>query len=219
MEYTGQVRKTTRITGTVNLGKSQSSGCYYPPVGGVPERDLAPEVQAKLALQKAWGFDSFTEYDTYCKEHPGELKDGDLVWLKDRSDGGATIYRLYQRSDTGTRFVVAIEQGSNGSISEADLQEAVGVALAEAKESGEFDGAPGPQGPQGPQGEKGATGATGPQGPQGEKGETGAQGPQGDPGPAGKTPEKGTDYFTNADKQEMVSAVIAALPVYGGETQ
>lgn len=37
---------------------------------------------------------------------------------------------------------------------------------------------------------------------------------KGDPG---KTPVNGTDYFTAADKAEMVSAVIAALPVYTGE--
>ena len=36
-------------------------------------------------------------------------------------------------------------------------------------------------------------------------------------GAAGATPVKGTDYFTEADKAEMVSAVIAALPVYAGE--
>ena len=34
----------------------------------------------------------------------------------------------------------------------------------------------------------------------------------------GKTPVKGKDYFTEADKAEMVAAVIEALPVYGGET-
>jgi hypothetical protein len=37
-------------------------------------------------------------------------------------------------------------------------------------------------------------------------------------GEPGKTPVKGTDYFTEADKAEMVADVIAALPVYGGET-
>lgn len=47
---------------------------------------------------------------------------------------------------------------------------------------------------------RGATGATGPQGP---KGETGTD---------GKTPVKGTDYWTAADKQEIVNSVIAALP-------
>ena len=38
-------------------------------------------------------------------------------------------------------------------------------------------------------------------------------------GPAGYTPEKGVDYYTDADKQEMVQAVIAALPVYNGEVE
>ncbi len=37
-------------------------------------------------------------------------------------------------------------------------------------------------------------------------------------GKDGKTPVKRTDYFTDADINEMVNAVIAALPVYGGET-
>lgn len=36
-------------------------------------------------------------------------------------------------------------------------------------------------------------------------------------GTAGTTPTKGTDYWTNADKAEMVNEVIAALPVYNGE--
>ena len=50
-------------------------------------------------------------------------------------------------------------------------------------------------------------------GPQGEKGDPGATGPA---GPDGKTPVKGTDYYTEADKAEMVSAVIAALPTWEG---
>lgn len=56
---------------------------------------------------------------------------------------------------------------------------------------------------------RGATGATGPAGPQGPKGDAGDTGPQ---GPAGHTPVKGTDYWTAADKAEMVADVLAALP-------
>lgn len=41
----------------------------------------------------------------------------------------------------------------------------------------------------------------------------------GKPGEPGYTPQKGSDYFTPADKQEMVQAVIAALPVYNGEVE
>lgn len=71
------------------------------------------------------------------------------------------------------------------------LQAATEAALAQAKASGEFDGKDGNTGPQGP---KGDTGDTGPQ------------------GPAGHTPVKGTDYWTAADKAEMVADVLAALP-------
>lgn len=36
--------------------------------------------------------------------------------------------------------------------------------------------------------------------------------PQGIQGADGKTPVKGTDYYTEADKQEMVNLVLNALP-------
>lgn len=39
---------------------------------------------------------------------------------------------------------------------------------------------------------------------------------RGAPGQNGKTPVIGTDYFTPADKTEMVNAVISALPKYNG---
>lgn len=68
-------------------------------------------------------------------------------------------------------------------------------------------GAAGAIGPQGPKGDPGADGAIGPQGPtgpQGPKGDTGEQGIQGEKGVDGKTPIKGTDYFTDADKQEII---------------
>lgn len=38
-------------------------------------------------------------------------------------------------------------------------------------------------------------------------------------GKDGRTPEKGVDYYTEADKAEMVQEVLAALPVYNGETE
>ena len=73
-------------------------------------------------------------------------------------------------------------------------------------------------------GEKGDTGKQGIQGIQGEKGQDGytpvkgkdyfdgKDGADGKDGKDGKTPVKGTDYYTEADKQEMVSLVLAALP-------
>ena len=65
-----------------------------------------------------------------------------------------------------------------GALSADTLTGAVNDALAQAKESGEFDGKP---------------------------------------GEPGYTPKKGIDYYTPTDIAEMVTAVIADLPVYNGE--
>lgn len=82
-------------------------------------------------------------------------------------------------------------------------------------------------GPQGPKGDTGDQGIEGPQGPEGKQGIQGEQGPQGEPGKDGEqgvpgepgkdgedgyTPIKGTDYYTEADKQEIVNLVLKALP-------
>lgn len=61
----------------------------------------------------------------------------------------------------------------------------------------------------GPKGEKGDTGEQGPQGPKGDKGEKGDTGPA---GANGYTPVRGTDYWTAADQEQIVSDVLAALP-------
>lgn len=79
-------------------------------------------------------------------------------------------------------------------------------------ETGEFEdikaliGPKGDTGPQGIQGEVGPQGETGPQGP---KGEPGTQGPA---GANGYTPVRGTDYWTAADQEQIVSDVLEALP-------
>ena len=53
-------------------------------------------------------------------------------------------------------------------------------------------------------------------GVKGDKGDKGEAGENGKDGANGYTPVKGKDYFTDSDKAEMVSSVIAALPVYDG---
>ena len=58
----------------------------------------------------------------------------------------------------------------------------------------------------------GAAIATVEDGADGKPGAAGATGPAGVPGKDGKTPVRGTDYWTVADKQEIVNSVIAALP-------
>lgn len=58
----------------------------------------------------------------------------------------------------------------------------------------------------GPKGDKGDTGA---QGPKGDKGDTGAKGAD------GTTPVKGVDYFTDAEKAELVADVTKSLNADG----
>ena len=77
-------------------------------------------------------------------------------------------------------------------------------------------GEQGPVGPAGPQGEQGQRGIQGPAGETGATGPEGPRGPQGETGPAGYTPVRGTDYWTSADQQAIVDAVLAALPAAEG---
>ena len=94
-----------------------------------------------------------------------------------------------------------------------------GAAIATGK--GGADGKPGAAGADGitptigPNGNwfLGATDTGKPsRGATGAPGKDGAKGAPGAPGAAGHTPVKGTDYWTAADKQEIVNSVIAALP-------
>lgn len=105
---------------------------------------------------------------------------------------------------------VAVEEYlKENPIEGAVTQEYVDNAIAEIELT------PGPAGPQGPQGEQGIQGEQGPQGetgPQGEQGPAGADGKDGADGQDGYTPVKGTDYWTAADKEEIVNDVLAALP-------
>ena len=84
-------------------------------------------------------------------------------------------------------------------------------------------GVKGDKGDKGDPGVAGVAGKDGQPGKDGKDGQPGKDGKDGSPGADGKdgddgyTPVKGKDYYTDADKTEMVSAVLAALPVYAGE--
>lgn len=80
-------------------------------------------------------------------------------------------------------------------------------------------GDPGADGAKGDPGERGPKGETGAPGEQGPKGETGSTGPQGPQGPAGETPVKGTDYFTQADKQEIAEDAAALVDLSGKQNK
>lgn len=106
----------------------------------------------------------------------------------------------------------------------ANAAEKLAQSVRDDADVGKFTGAKGDKGdtgPVGPAGEKGDKGDTGATGPKGDTGATGAQGPKGDKGEPGekgdtgapgKTPVRGKDYWTAADKQEIVNNVLAALP-------
>ena len=84
--------------------------------------------------------------------------------------------------------------------------------------NGKLQGAKGDKGDKGDTGEKGDRGETGDQGAQGEKGEKGDKGDKGDqgtPGESGTTPEKGVDYWTPEDKEEIVNDTVAAITTQG----
>lgn len=128
-----------------------------------------------------------------------------------------------------------------GAIDQDELQGAVDIALAQAKASGEFDGADGrdgvdgkdgytpikgidyfdgekgdkgdqgPQGAEGPQGPRGEQGPKGETGPQGEQGQTGPQGPQGEQGPKGEPGATGSQGPAGSDATVTEANIKTAL--------
>lgn len=108
-------------------------------------------------------------------------------------------------------------------IAEADLKGDKGDAGASGKDGitphigdngnwfiGDDDTGKPSRGEQGAKGDKGDTGADGKDGINGVDGKDGAD---------GHTPAKGTDYWTAADKAEIVTEVVSALPKYEGATE
>ena len=77
------------------------------------------------------------------------------------------------------------------------------------EKKGELKGEKGDRGEQGPQGD------VGPIGPKGDKGDTGLQGPQGIQGEKGDKPLKGTDYYTEDEKQQFTTEVNALVTAEG----
>lgn len=96
-------------------------------------------------------------------------------------------------------------KGRDKLLSRDELNSAIDTALATAKESGKFDG------------KDGNDGKDGTNGTNGKDGKDGTNGKDGVNGKDGYTPQKNVDYFTEADKVEMVQSVINALPKYNGE--
>lgn len=104
-----------------------------------------------------------------------------------------------------------IEKLNANKLDAEQLPEAIDTALAQAKESGEFDGVPGADGIPGKDGADGYTPQKGIDYFDGQDGQPGKDGSPGKDGVDGYTPVKGVDYWTEADKAEMVSSVIAQV--------
>lgn len=144
--------------------------------------------------------------DKSFAEITGLIQDGKNILLRFRTEVQSYTLNLSEVSSSQIAFRLLSVVGKNvqqmdcvfksdGSIvyasSTLDINSEINASLQAAKDSGVFNGKDGAQG---------------------EKGETGPVGPQGPKGTDGKTPVKGVDYYTDADKQEMVEAVLTALP-------
>ena len=126
---------------------------------------------------------------------PFVSSDGIISWTNDRElPNPAPVNIKGEKGDKG-------EQGERGMQGIQGIQGERGA-----------DGAKGDKGEKGDRGEQGIQGIQGIPGEKGDKGDTGVAGKNGTNGKDGYTPVKGKDYFTDADKAEMVTAVIAALP-------
>lgn len=134
---------------------------------------------------------------TAMAEHTGEMQAQEerVEQAADRAEEAASRAENATVSGAvtsvnGKQGTVVLNASDVGAVSTAQLPQAINTALAQAKESGAFDGPAGPKGEtgaQGPQGERGADGTPGKDGQDGAPGADGAQGPKGDTGSPGKT--------------------------------
>lgn len=93
-----------------------------------------------------------------------------ILKIEAGADVSGTVNNLISVHNTATDSHNDIREAINGKLNTSELSNAINTALAQAKESGEFDGADGED---------------------------------------GYTPVKGTDYFTEADKEEFLSDIEA----------
>lgn len=216
-----------------DLGFSETSDALPVNFGSVQQvTELIPGADGKSAYEIAIenGFEGTeTEWlDSLQGEDGVDGKDGKPgADGKNGIDGTPCTHRwsgttLYVTSASGTTS--ANLKGDKGEKGDTGSQGIQGVQGAKGDKGDKGDR--GEQGIQGANGKDGYTpvkgidyfdGKDGAKGDKGDKGEDGANGKDGKDGADGYTPIKGTDYFTEADKAEMVSAVISALPIYNGE--
>ena len=184
-----------------------------------------------ILLQESWDINVYGYCDGYYTKQAARIK------VNPRTKPESYVYTETEvlNYNTVMEKVNTIENNIGEAVNDYLIKNPVVVDLSNYYTKSQVDAAidaveltPGPQGPQGPQGEPGrdgqdgAPGPAGPAGPAGKDGAPGQQGPQGEPGAPGApgqdghTPVKGTDYWTETDKAEIVADVIAAIPGGGG---
>lgn len=193
-----------------------------------------------ILLQESWDINVYGYCNGYYTKQAARIK------VNPRTKPESYVYTETEvlNYNTVMEKIDRVENNIGEAVNDYLIKNPVVVDLSNYYTKSQVDAAidaveliPGPQGPQGPQGApgkdgkdgapgpKGDTGPAGPAGligPAGKDGAPGQQGPQGEPGapgapgPAGHTPVKGTDYWTETDKAEMVADVIAAIPGGGG---
>ena len=187
-----------------------------------------------ILLQESWDINVYGYCDGYYTKQAARIK------VNPRTKPESYVYTETEvlNYNTVMEKIDRVENNIGEAVNDYLIKNPVVVDLSDYYTKSQVDAAidaveltPGPQGPQGPQGEPGRDGqdgapgpqgVPGPAGPAGKDGAPGQQGPQGEPGAPGApgqdghTPVKGTDYWTETDKAEMVADVIAAIPGGGG---
>lgn len=187
-----------------------------------------------ILLQESWDINVYG----YCGGH--YTKQAAKIKVNPRCKPESYVYTETEvlNYNTVMEKIDKVENNIGAAVNDYLIKNPVVVDLSDYYTKSQVDAAidaveltPGPQGPEGPRGpqgepgrdgQDGAPGPAGPAGPAGKDGAPGQQGPQGEPGAPGApgqdghTPVKGTDYWTETDKAEMVADVIAAIPGGGG---
>ena len=187
-----------------------------------------------ILLQESWDINVYGYCNGYYTKQAARIK------VNPRTKPESYVYTETEvlNYNTVMEKIDRVENNIGAAVNDYLIKNPVVVDLSDYYTKSQVDAAidaveltPGPQGPQGPQGEPGRDGQDGAPGPQGEPGPAGPagkdgapgqQGPQGEPGAPGApgqdghTPVKGTDYWTETDKAEIVADVIAAIPGGGG---
>lgn len=135
--------------------------------------------------------------------------------------------RKGDKGDTGTGIesITTSESTADGgantiTVSLTDGTSKTFTVMNGTKGSQGIQGIQGLKGDTGEKGDKGDTGEQGIQGLKGDKGDTGEQGIQGekgDKGDKGDIPVRGTDYWTDDDKTEIVNSVLAQIENFSTE--